>query len=225
MQISLNLSPEYKYYILMNGLFNIGRTPLKNFKKNEAIFKHYLKKDGEQGTKHFLQSIVLFYIRRFPDLQKEACSIMQYLVGQKYFVKEFLLQWNVKKQKLDKKCVLYDRKAEKKFKGVVEKFMEWLEDMDSDSSSDSSSDGEDGNEESKQAPKKEETEEQKKKRAYDEMIKKQQEEQARAAREMQEKLEEEEKAAKKQNQEEQKEGGPVDVTKVEVEDDFDVDDI
>lgn len=171
LNISFGLTPDYKYYILMCGLFNIARTPLKNFKKHEKLFKHYTEKE-ELGKKHFLQAIVYFFIRRFPDLQKEAASLMQYLVMNKFFAKDFLLQWNAKKLKMDKSSILYDRKAEKKMKGLLESFMGWLEDLDSDSSSSEESSDE-GEEEKKEEVKKEETEEEKRKREQAELIKKQ----------------------------------------------------
>jgi len=204
----------------MFGLFNIGRTPLKNFKKNEAVFQHFLKKDEELGTKHFLQAITLFFIRRFPDLQKEAPSLMQYMVTQKYLSKDFLLAWNSKKQKLDKSCMLYDKKAEKKFKAVLVKFMEWLEEMESSSDDDSSS----GEEEAKgEETKKQETDLERKKREQMELIRQQQEEQAKAMQDKKEKAEQEE--TKKQQHESKQDQTKVDVTKIAVEDDFDVDDI
>lgn len=49
--ISLALTPEYKYYIMLCGLFNIGREPTKHFKKHEAIFFTFIEKDGELGRK------------------------------------------------------------------------------------------------------------------------------------------------------------------------------
>ena len=66
--ISLGLTPEYKYYMMMCGLFNIGREPTKHFKKHETIFKQFVEKDGDLGQKQFFQALVLFYVRRFPDL-------------------------------------------------------------------------------------------------------------------------------------------------------------
>jgi hypothetical protein len=41
---------------------------------------------------------------------------------------------------LDKESATYDKKAEKKFRDLIEKFVDWLKTADSESGSDSSSD-------------------------------------------------------------------------------------
>lgn len=48
---------------------------------------------------------------------------------------------------------MYDKKAEKKFRDLIEKFIEWLRDAESDSSDDSSSDNEEKKEEEDEADK------------------------------------------------------------------------
>ncbi len=45
---------------------------------------------------------------------------------QQVFSEEFILKWFNKDQKLDKSCALYDRKAEKAFRGCIEAFVNWL---------------------------------------------------------------------------------------------------
>ena len=41
---------------------------------------------------------------------------------------------------MDKESATYDKKAEKKFRDLIEKFVDWLKTADSESGSDSSSD-------------------------------------------------------------------------------------
>lgn len=72
--------------------------------------------------------------------------MVQYLYNRGFFDEEFILGWNDKKMKLDKKGVLYDRKAEKKFRDIITKLVEWLRKAESD---EESSDEEDNEEEKK----------------------------------------------------------------------------
>jgi translation initiation factor 5 len=223
--ISLNLTKEYKYYILMCGLFNIGRSPLKNFKKHEVIFRAYLEKDGEKGNKHFFQAVILFFVRRFPDLQDQACALLKYLYDKDFFSQDFIIDWHQKKAKMDKHCVLYDRKAEKKFRETCAKFVQWLQEAEEDSSS--SDDDEDNKEESKKEAK-QETEAEKKQREMQERIQAQQKEQERLIVEKQEaqkKMEEMKVSEKAAQDASLVPDDKVDVGNIEVEDDFDVDDI
>lgn len=39
---------------------------------------------------------------------------------QVFFKDEFIIKWHARKAKLDKSCVLYDRKAEKAFRAAIE---------------------------------------------------------------------------------------------------------
>lgn len=52
---------------------------------------------------------------------------MKILYDQKFFNEEFIIKWFNRKAKLDKTCALYDRKAEKAFRGSIEAFVRWLE--------------------------------------------------------------------------------------------------
>lgn len=49
-------------------------------------------------------------------MQKYAQTFMKILYDQEVFSDEFIIKWFNRKQKLDKTCALYDRKAEKLFR-------------------------------------------------------------------------------------------------------------
>ena len=144
--------------------------------------------------------------------------MVQYLYSRNFFDEDFILNWNDKKMKLDKKCMLYDKKAEKKFREVISKVIEWLRNAESD---EESSD-EDEEEESKAVEKKEETAEEKARKEQQELIRKQQVEQEQKLKE------------KQKEQTMQKAGGEdedskrVDIAAVDVgdeEEDLDIDNI
>jgi len=51
---------------------------------------------------------------------------MKKLVDESILSEKFLLQWYEKEIRLDQECRIYDKKAEKKFRDLIEDFIEWL---------------------------------------------------------------------------------------------------
>ena len=51
---------------------------------------------------------------------------MKLMYDEEVFSEEFLVKWFNKKKRLDKNCAIYDRSAEKTFRGLIEKFIDWL---------------------------------------------------------------------------------------------------
>lgn len=126
-QVSMNLTSEYRYHILICGLFNNERNIIKNWNTYEKCFLSLVEADGKIGIKQLLQSIIIFFMKQYPSQQQFAATFMKHLYEQEIFSDEFLIKWNARKVKLDRNCALNDRKSEKKFKELIEKFIEWLE--------------------------------------------------------------------------------------------------
>ena len=57
---------------------------------------------------------------------KYAPTFMKKMVDESILSEKFLLEWFDKTIRLDKDSQLYDKKAEKKFRDLIEKFIEWL---------------------------------------------------------------------------------------------------
>ena len=57
---------------------------------------------------------------------KYAPTFMKKLFDDSVLSEKFLLQWNDKTIRLDKDCSLYDKKAEKKYRDLLEEFINWL---------------------------------------------------------------------------------------------------
>jgi hypothetical protein len=55
-----------------------------------------------------------------------AQTFLKKMVDEDVLNEKNLMQWYDKETRLDKDSVLYDKKAEKKFRELVEKFIEWL---------------------------------------------------------------------------------------------------
>lgn len=124
--ISLGFSNEYRYYILICGIFQDDRNIVKHWKEYEKVFLSLVQQDGKIGIKHLMQAIILYFVRKNPDYAKYSQTFMKLLYDQEVFSDEFIIKWFNRKQKLDKNCALYDRKAEKAFRNMIEPFVSWL---------------------------------------------------------------------------------------------------
>ena len=79
MQLGLNITPDYKFYILFCGVFAPPRNAVKNWQKYEDMFLELVKKDGINGGVHLFQAIILYFVRKFPDQQKYLGSFCKLL--------------------------------------------------------------------------------------------------------------------------------------------------
>ena len=74
-----------------------------------------------------MQALVLYFIRKYnSEMGAYAQTFLKKMVDEDVLNEKNLLQWYDKEARLDKESVLYDKKAEKKFRDLVEKFIEWL---------------------------------------------------------------------------------------------------
>jgi len=225
MQVGLNITPDYKFFILFNGIFNSKRNIVKNWSKYEMVFLKLVKEAGDNGIKRLWQTIVIFFMVSNKDQQKFLPTFAKLLYDQSVFSDEFMIGWHGSKVKLDKHCILYDRKAEKACRPLLDEFIEWLQ---SDDYGEEEGYGEEGAEgeaaeefkmEEEAPKKKEETDAE---RAQRELIEAQMKAQTQnlAANKV---------AAETAAEEEEKKAetieGATDIAKIEVEDNFDIDDI
>ena len=67
---------------------------------------------------------------------------MKKLVDEKVLTSKFIVDWNDKNVRLDKDSGLYDKKAEKKFRDLLEAFVNWLKNAEEESGSEQSSEDE-----------------------------------------------------------------------------------
>lgn len=118
---------EFGHFIGLVGLFPPSRNIIKNWDTNEDVFIRLVKEQGKDGKDHFLQALVLYFIRKYNDqCSKFAPTFMKKLVDENILKEKFLIDWFDKNIRLDKDSGLYDKKAEKKFRDLVEKFIDWL---------------------------------------------------------------------------------------------------
>lgn len=62
-QLIMNITSEYKYYILFCGIFQGKRNVVKAWNKYEAAFLSLVKSDGEVGIKRLMQTMVLYFAK------------------------------------------------------------------------------------------------------------------------------------------------------------------
>ena len=59
------ITDEFLHYIALCGVFPPRRNILKHWDLNEDLFITLVKNDGVLGLDHFMQSLVLFFIRKY----------------------------------------------------------------------------------------------------------------------------------------------------------------
>ncbi len=112
--------PELRYYICIHALFNPERNICKHWKAHQAVFMDFLEEDEEMGKKHLLQAICQFFIRSYPEkMTKFAPTFIKMMSDADIYTDEFLIQWSLKKAKTDKESLIYDKRAESKFKKAI----------------------------------------------------------------------------------------------------------
>ena len=73
-----------------------------------------------------MQTMCLYFVMRAPEMQKYITTFFRMLYDQSVFSDEFVIGWQEGKTKSDKRCILYDRKAEKVFRPLLEPYVTWL---------------------------------------------------------------------------------------------------
>jgi len=120
------VTADYKFFILLNGIFTPDRNIITSWTKYEEVFLALVKEFGGVGGDRLMQALML-YFKRNPDLQKSIVAFFKMLYEQSLYPDSFYLDWFNGKKKLDRNSVLYDRKAEKEIKPLLAEFIEWLQ--------------------------------------------------------------------------------------------------
>lgn len=126
MQFKLNVTADYKFFILFHGIFSPARNILKYWTKYENVFLSLVKEFGSVGGDRLMQTI-LIYFRRNPDQQKHLVDFFKLLYDQSLYPDSFYVGWYQGTKKLDKNTILHDRKAEKEIKPLLADFIDWLQ--------------------------------------------------------------------------------------------------
>jgi hypothetical protein len=121
------LPDDFSHFVALCGLFKPSRNILKHWAANEELFIKLVKQEGKIGIDHFLQSLILYFVRVYKgELNKYAPTFMKKLVDEDIISDKTLIAWYDKEMRLDKDSLLYDKKAERHFREMIEQFIEWL---------------------------------------------------------------------------------------------------
>lgn len=74
-QFTLRVTREYKIYIAICGIFGPQRNIVKHWDTYEPVFQILIEEAESMGQKHLLQAIILFFINKYPQLQKYAPAL------------------------------------------------------------------------------------------------------------------------------------------------------
>lgn len=122
-----NLPTECLHYVALCGVFSPRRNIVKYWDLNEELFIKLVKIDGKLGLEHFMQSLILYFIRKYRDeLSRFGPTLLKKLLDRNTISEKYILQWYDKTVRLDKDSMLYDKKAEKKFRDLLIDFVEWM---------------------------------------------------------------------------------------------------
>ena len=122
-----NITDEFLHYIALAGVFPPRRNIVKHWETNEQLFLDLVKNDGKLGLDHFMQALVLYFIRIYKhELSKYAPTFVKKLLDQNVVSEKFIQEWYDKTIRLDKDSYLYDKKAERKFRDLLPDFIEWM---------------------------------------------------------------------------------------------------
>jgi len=126
-KVEFGIPLDFLHFVALCGLFPPSRNILSNWKKNEDVFLKLVQKEGKIGIDHFMQALVLYFVRMHKDeLTKYAPTFMKKLVDENVLTDKFLIDWFDKTIRLDKDSLLYDKKAEMQFRDMIEAFINWL---------------------------------------------------------------------------------------------------
>mmetsp|Transcript_4889 Transcript_4889/g.7331 ORF Transcript_4889/g.7331 Transcript_4889/m.7331 type:complete len:303 (+) Transcript_4889:22-930(+) len=80
-QQNFKVPQEFMYFIALCGLFPPNRNPVKHWSKNEKVFIELVRQEGKVGKEHFMQAVVLYFIRQYnSELSKYAETFMYTLL-------------------------------------------------------------------------------------------------------------------------------------------------
>jgi len=126
LQFQLNVTREYKMYIALCGIFGPHRNIAKHWDAFEAVFTSLIAQEDENGNKHLFQSICQFFGNLHPDMQKFAAVLCKKLYDNSVLEDSFFTSWHAKQMKMDRDCILFDRKAETTMRKLLAEFIGWL---------------------------------------------------------------------------------------------------
>ena len=122
--------PDHKFLILICAAFSpdITLTYAEKFKMIQGALTELLSQD-EIGQIHLFQATVQYFIKKQPSQKNHASEICLAYYNESMIEDQFFINWHAKSKKgrTDKESDLYDRKAEKEMRTLLDEFVTWLQ--------------------------------------------------------------------------------------------------
>jgi len=127
LMVSYGLGVDFLHFVALQAIFTTDYNICKHWAEHEDIFIDLVKREGKVGIEHFMQSLILYFIRvQSKDFLPYASTCLYKLWEHRVLSDKFIIGWAEKEFRLDKDSGLYDKKAEKKFREETEKCIEYL---------------------------------------------------------------------------------------------------
>ncbi len=121
------LSKDFMHYVALCAIFPANYNICKHWSKHEDIFIDLVGREGNIGMEHFLQALIVYFIRHMDKaFVKYAPTCMYNLWKEDVLSEKFILAFANKEIKLDKDSGLREKKCEKKFLEAIEPFIDFL---------------------------------------------------------------------------------------------------
>lgn len=128
MQVGANITADYKFYILLCGIFSPERNILKHWDAYEDIFiKLVAEVGGKKGRSRIWQAILLYFGFKYTDKQKFFPTFTNKLYQGNFFSEDFIKGWYATEIKLDKTSSLKNLKNEKAMRPLLDEFIAHIE--------------------------------------------------------------------------------------------------
>ena len=121
------LTNESLHLIALCGVFGPSKNIVKHWDSYEELFLSLVKLDGKLGLEHFMQSIILYFIKQYnEELGKFGPTFMKKLIDNNIVGDKWILEWYDQNKRLDKESMLYSKKSERKFRELLIAFVDWV---------------------------------------------------------------------------------------------------
>jgi len=127
LQYNLQVMADYKFHLLMCGIFGPKYSPITHWETHESTFLKLMASHPDKGEIHFFQSVLMLF-KKHPTMIEQAATLLYKLHEREVISEELLLGWYHKKVKLDKTSILYSgSKHENVMRVAIADFIEVVE--------------------------------------------------------------------------------------------------
>ena len=119
-------------YIAMCGIFGPHRNIVVHWDAFQPVFNQLIAQEEDMGGKHLFQTTCQFFANVNPDMQKFAATLCKKFYDNELLDDQFFIEWHAKRLKLDRDCILFERKAESAIRPLLDEFIGWLNSADYD---------------------------------------------------------------------------------------------